>query len=84
MSAVAAAALSLRLRLRVAVTAGDPATARRLAHLVAQSGHQPVDPTEPADAILTDFDRRRGRGGLGPADRRARGRGGRLRRAAPR
>ena len=54
MSAVAAAALSLRLQLRVAVAAGNPATARRLAHLVAQSGHQPVNPTEPADAILTN------------------------------
>ena len=48
MSAVAAAALSVPLRLRVAVAAADPATARRLADLVAESGHEPVDATEAA------------------------------------
>jgi DNA-binding CsgD family transcriptional regulator len=42
------------LRLRVTVSAADPATARRLAQLVAQSGHQAVAATEPADAVLTD------------------------------
>jgi len=53
MSAVAAA-LGAPLRLRVAVAAADPATARRLAELVAHSGHQAVEATEPADAVLTD------------------------------
>ena len=42
------------LRLRVAVAAADPATARRLADLIAASGHDLVTAAEPADAIVTD------------------------------
>jgi DNA-binding NarL/FixJ family response regulator len=53
MNAVATA-VDLSLRLRVVVSAADPATAKRLAGLVARSGHLPVDATEPADAVLTD------------------------------
>ncbi len=53
MSVVPAAA-EAPLRLRVAVVAADPATARRLVDLVAQSGHEAVEPTEPAEAVLTD------------------------------
>ncbi len=53
MNAVATA-VDLSMRLRVVVSAADPATAKRLAGLVARSGHLPVDATEPADAVLTD------------------------------
>jgi DNA-binding CsgD family transcriptional regulator len=42
------------LRLRVAVVAADPAAARRLVELVARSGHEAVDPSQPADAVLSD------------------------------
>ena len=42
------------LRLRVAVAAADPATARRLADLIAASGHDLVTAAEPVDAIVTD------------------------------
>lgn len=41
-------------RLRVAVVAADLGTARRLAQLVALSGHEPVDAAAHADAVLTD------------------------------
>ena len=52
MSAVAAPAVPLQLR--VAVAAVDPATARRLADRVAESGHMPVPANEPADAGVSD------------------------------
>ncbi len=49
-----AAAPGVPPRLHVAVSAADPAMARRLAELVAESGHEVVAATEPADAIVTD------------------------------
>jgi len=48
------AAVAVPLRLRVSIVAADQLTAQRLAELVALSGHEPVDPTEAADAVLTD------------------------------
>lgn len=53
MSAVAAPP-AISLRLRVAVSAIDPATARRLAERIAESGHTPVPASEPADAGVSD------------------------------
>ena len=53
MSAVAPAA-DLPRRLRVAVKAADPATAKRLAALVAAAGHEVVAAADAADAVLTD------------------------------
>jgi DNA-binding CsgD family transcriptional regulator len=53
MSAVPAAT-AVPLRLRVAIVTADQPTARRLAELIALSGHEPVDPTEAVDAVLTD------------------------------
>jgi DNA-binding CsgD family transcriptional regulator len=53
MSAVPAST-GVPLRLRVVVIADNPATERRLAELIAWSGHQPVGASEPADAVLTN------------------------------
>jgi DNA-binding CsgD family transcriptional regulator len=53
MSAVAAPP-AIPLQLRVAVSAIDPATARRLADRIAESGHTPVAASEPADAGVSD------------------------------
>ncbi|MBV8738624.1 MAG: response regulator transcription factor [Alphaproteobacteria bacterium] len=53
MSAVAVPP-AVPLRLRVAVSAIDPATARRLAERTAESGHMPVPANEPADAGVSD------------------------------
>jgi DNA-binding NarL/FixJ family response regulator len=41
-------------RLRVCVSAPDAPTRNRLAALVAESGHQLVEPSASADAVLTD------------------------------
>lgn len=41
-------------RLRVTVSAADAAAAGRLAELIALSGHEAVDQTQPAHAVLTD------------------------------
>jgi two-component system, NarL family, nitrate/nitrite response regulator NarL len=54
MSAEPASADIATLRLRVAVAAADPDAARRLANLIAASGHDTVAATAPADAIVTD------------------------------
>ena len=51
MSAVAAMASR---RLRVAASAFDPTTRNRLAALVAESGHEPVELSAAPDAVLTD------------------------------
>jgi DNA-binding CsgD family transcriptional regulator len=71
MSAIAAA-MEVALRLRVAVVAADPVTAQRLAEMVRQIGHQRVDASEPADAVLTDGSFAAASGypivALGPAD----------------
>ena len=53
MSAARSAAAA-PLRLRVAIVAAEPATARRLAALVAESGHRVVAAAEAADVLLTD------------------------------
>ena len=53
MSAVAAAG-DVPLRLRVAVVAADPAAASRLADLIVRSGHDALNQTEKADAVMTD------------------------------
>jgi DNA-binding CsgD family transcriptional regulator len=53
MSAVPAAS-EVPLRLRVVVLSTDPAAAARLTELVALIGHECVDRSEPADAVLTD------------------------------
>lgn len=45
---------AIPLQLRVAVSAIDPATARRLADRIAESGHTPVAASEPADVVLSD------------------------------
>jgi two-component system, NarL family, nitrate/nitrite response regulator NarL len=41
-------------RLRVCVLASNEPTQKRLAVLVAESGHEVVEPSTPADAVLTD------------------------------
>ena len=48
------AARAVPPRLKIAVSAADPATARRLTELIAQSGHVLVPAADYADAILTD------------------------------
>ena len=53
MSAIAASA-AVPQRLRVAICAADPAVGWRLAALVADSGHETVAATEPADAVVAD------------------------------
>ena len=53
MSAAPAAHLSSS-RLRVAVSTANPTVARRLAQLIADSGHETVAASELADAVLTD------------------------------
>jgi two-component system nitrate/nitrite response regulator NarL len=45
---------AISLQLRVAVSAINPATARRLADRIAESGHTPVPVSEPADVVLSD------------------------------
>jgi two-component system, NarL family, nitrate/nitrite response regulator NarL len=51
---VPAPAAVLPRRLRIAVAAADPATAKRLAALVASAGHERVAAADMADAVLTD------------------------------
>jgi DNA-binding CsgD family transcriptional regulator len=53
MSAAPAARTPL-LRLRISVDTANPTVARRLAQLVADSGHETVAASELADAVLTD------------------------------
>ncbi len=54
MTSARAAAADFPRLLHVAVAAADRATARRLAALAAEAGHQIVAATDAADAILTD------------------------------
>ncbi len=51
---MSAPAATVPKRLRVCVSASDVPTRSRLAALVAESGHQLVEPCESADAVLTD------------------------------
>jgi DNA-binding NarL/FixJ family response regulator len=51
---MSASATTVPNRLRVCVSASDPPTRSRLASLVAESGHQLVEPSAAADAVLTD------------------------------
>ena len=51
---MSALATTVPNRLRVCVLASDAPTRSRLAALVAESGHQLVEPSASADAVLTD------------------------------
>ena len=50
----APAAKAVPLRLRVAVSAGGPAAARRLAALIAEAGHDVVAANDSAHVVVTD------------------------------
>jgi two-component system, NarL family, nitrate/nitrite response regulator NarL len=51
---MSAAGATVASPLRVCVIASDEATRSRLSVLVAESGHRLVEPSAPADAVLTD------------------------------